>query len=204
MRKKKILLSNFGYEAGFIGGQTIKAQNLYQLFFKLIISNIFIFICSKNNLKYLFPLLFLFCKAFGIRIYYIVIGGWLGEFLEQNPFYTKILNHIDCIYPKNKNLCDKLTDEFSFNKVILLHNFRLFDNIKINIKKKVIFFNFFMAKLTHEKYVNTLFNSVERLKSKYEFKIDIYSVLGDNYKTEFQNKYVAFWNLYHIKVLLIL
>ena len=101
----------FRYRDNGLSGQTVKTRCIYELvknnadsveyvdstelakspytLFSLLKS----FACSKtilylpaqNNLKYIFPFLFIFTKLFRTDVIYIQIGGWLVDFLSTNP-----------------------------------------------------------------------------------------------------------------------
>lgn len=226
MKKHKILiLSNFGYESGIIGGQTVKVEHIYKLFdrkkkyydfslnyfdtdvfknrfliFKNIIvlflslinSNTLIFVGSKNNLKYLFPFLYCICFIFNVKIHYVVVGGWLSDFLSSNPLFVYFLRRINSIYPENHKLCDELKNNFFLNNVVQLNNFRLVDNqvdsiVQLNPNSDIKLV--FMARVSPHKGVDTIFSLGERLQSESldNISIDIYGPIEKGYEEKFND-----------------
>ena len=110
---KVLVLGYFGYETNQIDGQTIKTRDVYTLLknssneevsyfdtqsfqkskFKLlslllalIKADIVFYLPAQNNLKFIFPVVYLISKLSSTKINYLVVGGWLVEFLKNKPF----------------------------------------------------------------------------------------------------------------------
>src|SRR5690554_6801914 len=111
MINKALVLGYFGYANNQLDGQTVKTRNIYYLlkskekevfdqvtyfdtqsfqksklkifsaFKKVIQSNIVYYLPAQNNLRFIFPFVFILCKLFNVKLHYIVVGGWLGDFL---------------------------------------------------------------------------------------------------------------------------
>ena len=209
----------FGYENNQLDGQTIKTRSIYELLkenateidmtvdyfdtqtfkksrFNLLRSwyliskyDILFYLPAHNNLKYLFPFIFFICKLKKIDIHYIVVGGWLSNFLKDLPFHRKLLNKVRGIYPQTKELTSNLIENYSFKNVIQLHNFRFYNEFK---KKDLLNENLqlvFMARINPQKGIKTLFKLSDRL---FEIglegiRIDLYGQIEDSYKVEFAN-----------------
>src|SRR5690606_5642471 len=124
-----------------------------------------------------------------IDIHYIVVGGWLSNFLKDLPFHRKLLNKVRGIYPQTKELTSNLIENYSFKNVIQLHNFRFYNEFK---KKDLLNENLqlvFMARINPQKGIKTLFKLSDRL---FEIglegiRIDLYGQIEDSYKVEFAN-----------------
>lgn len=209
----------FGYENNQLDGQTIKTRSIYELLrenateinmtvdyfdtqtfkksrFNLLKSwyliskyDILFYLPAHNNLKYLFPFIFFICKLKKIDIHYVVVGGWLSDFIEKLPFHGKLLNKIKGIYPQTKELTSDLIKNYSFKNVIQLHNFRFYSEFK---KKDLLNENLrlvFMARINPQKGIKTLFKLSEKLFEigLESIRIDLYGQIQDNYKMEFEN-----------------
>lgn len=221
--KRILVFSNFGYQTGILGGQTIKVQHIYKLFeskkreykfnlnyfdtdifknkllvipsllsllYKLFQCDILIFVGSKNNLKYIYPFLHFFCNVFNKEIHYIVVGGWLDEFLKENPSHINKLKSIAGVYPENKLLKAILENNYFFNNVFQLNNFRVvgFKPSAVNSKLKPLIKLVFMARVSNEKGVDTLFKLAQKIKDlKLDCVIDIYGPIAVDYKEKFEN-----------------
>jgi len=154
MRNKILVLGYFGYGTTQFDGQTIKTRNVYELlklksndsedilyfdtyqfkesvFFLLkMISSILrcnklVYIPAHNNLKYLFPLIYTICKLKRIEILYIVVGGWLAEYLGNKKLHVFLLSGIRGIFSQSDQLSLKLKDQYHFKNVITFPNFRI-------------------------------------------------------------------------------
>jgi glycosyltransferase involved in cell wall biosynthesis len=190
-----------------LGGQTVKTRNVYELllskaqeigevkyfdtdcfiknkfsyisfFTKLFKCKNLIYLPGQNNFRYLFPVIFLFCIAFRINIFYIVVGGWLDEFLANKKIHVFLLSKIERIYPQSEILSMNLRKNYGFNHVETLPNFRIqsfvpnFNNT--NNKFKIVFF----ARITKSKGIDVVFRLADYIKIKYglqnKFCIDFF------------------------------
>lgn len=188
MSKKAMVLGYFGYENNQLDGQTVKTRNIYDLLKtkegntfsqvdyydtqsfksnKLLIfkafksirkSDIVYYLPAQNNLKFLFPFIFIFCRILNIQLHYIVVGGWLVEFVKNKPLHKKLLKNIKTIYPETQQLVDELKDNYNFNNVKQLHNFRIHNFIPTLSLPNDIIRIVFMARVTKHKGIDTIFN----------------------------------------------
>ncbi|MFW5891294.1 MAG: glycosyltransferase [bacterium] len=222
--KKILILGYFGYEENQLDGQTIKTRNIYNLFslkqqqekfylssfdtqsfqknklniFKMfsaiIKSNTLIYIAAHNNLKYLFPIIFVTSRLFHVKIHYMVVGGWLADFIKTKQLHIRFLNKIEGIYPETKDLYHRLKNEYDFQNIYQLHNFRIINKNKISKTLKKTDKNHiklvFMARVQPMKGVEVLFSLAEKLK--YEkiknVTIDIYGPILNEYNQIFKQK----------------
>lgn len=231
---KILVSGYFGYETNQLDGQTIKTRNIYKLFdskkeeynfelrpfdtqtfqksklnvwrmfVNIVKCDILIYIAAHNNLKYFFPIIFLLSKIFGFKINYIVVGGWLADFIKDKPIHIKQLRTIDGIYPETNELANRLRNEYNYNNVHQLQNFRITKNIDLknsignhtdanNIKLV------FMARVHPMKGVGTIFKLADRLikDQNNKVKIDLYGPIFAEYENEFymnldKNKNVSY------------
>ena len=163
--------------------------NLFKSWLLISKFTILFYIPAHNNLKYLFPFIYLICKIKGIEIHYVVVGGWLNDFLKNLPVHRFLLKRIKRIYPQTKDLSDNLKKNYSFNNVTQLHNFRFLDN-EVNGKKtlqekiRLVF----MARVHPKKGVYTLFKLSDKLKDLgySNVNIDVYGPIQREFKEEFE------------------
>lgn len=232
-KNKILVLGYFGYANNQLDGQTVKTRNIYELlkqkeidvnsnvsyfdthsfrqnkfnvikmFYSTYMCDILIYIPAHNNLKFFFPFLYFVCKLFNIKIHYIVVGGWLSQFIQDKPLHIKLLSKIEGIYPQTKELCYNLEFKYKFNNVSQLNNFKLqsyfADNLKIQCTKKKLVF---MARVHPLKGVEVLFNLANRLNNeKIESVIDIYGPIYEKYKLEFESKLQKNKNVRYLGIL---
>lgn len=151
---KVLVLGYFGYNSGQLDGQTVKTRDVYRLakeqirgnvdyydtedfqyskqsiftmFRKVIKCRTLFYLPAQNNLKYIFPVIYILSKIFRLKIHYFVIGGWLREFLMSLPAHRYMLRKIAGIHVETKRLKTDLEDCYGFKNVDLFPNFRFFD-----------------------------------------------------------------------------
>ncbi len=213
-----LVLGYFGYVTNQIDGQTIKTRDVYSLLennckeplkyfdtqsFKLsklkllkmiliiIKSDIVFYLPAHNNLKYLFPMIYIISKLSNTKINYLVVGGWLYNFLENKPIHRYMLSKINGIYVETENLYINLK-KYKFKNIYKLHNFRMVDfpDIAITDKLRKDIKLVFMARVHPLKGVDLIFELEKELKKRAvnEFSIDIYGPIFKDYEEEFNIK----------------
>lgn len=229
---KILVLGYFGYVTNQIDGQTIKTRDIYSLLrmncvtedinffdtqsfkksksniFKMLyliaISDIVFYLPAQNNLKYLFPVIFIFSKIFRSYLHYLVVGGWLGEFLYNKPVHKYMLKNISGIYVETKNLLNDL-EKYNFHNISQLHNFRikgLNSNNVFKEKNKDKLKLVFMARVHPMKGVDwiiELSNKIEELNYQNVY-IHMYGPILKEYESVFFSK-INNMNLQYMGVL---
>lgn len=215
---KILILGYFGYITNQIDGQTVKTRdvytllkqnckedveffdtesfkkskfNLFKMFFRIFRADILFYLPAHNNLKYLFPLIFLLSKFSNTKINYLVVGGWLSNFLKNKPIHKYMLRKINGIYVETNSLLLGLKS-CGFKNLNKLYNFRVVDFPKIyhsnfsegNVKLV------FMARVQPMKGVDILFEIDKRLTTHgiKNVSIDIYGHVLKSYEQVFFNK----------------
>lgn len=104
------------------GGWKVLLKSPFQVFRALKNSaNVLIF-PAHNGLRVYAPLLFLLKKLFKNRkIHYVVIGGWLPQFLSKREVLACILKTFDGIYVET-NTMKRALDAQGFNNVFVMPN----------------------------------------------------------------------------------
>lgn len=188
--KKICVLGAFGFRVEHYDGQTIKTRNLLNLlkdkkvnpdFFetqnfkfnkfsifsmcgKILKCKTLFYLPAQNNLKYLFPIVYILSKVSCCKIHYFVVGGWLKEFLEDKPWHRKILSKISGIHCETVLMKTLLEKEYGFKNVDTFPNFRI-NNYKPTLhhedgKLKLVF----MARVNKMKGLDTIFAMCEKIK----------------------------------------
>ena len=79
---------------------------------------------AQNGLRIFAPLLVFFKKFFkGRKLHYVVIGGWLSEFLKGKPILSERLKKFDFIYVETSTM-KKALEEQGFCNVVVMPNFK--------------------------------------------------------------------------------
>lgn len=225
MKKKKILvIGYFGYKTNQLDGQTVKTRNIYELllnkyegfvnyidtqdlrynslrilccFFKNIFTcKTIVYLPAHRNFKYLFPVLFILSICLRFKIIYIVVGGWLVEFISNKPLHRFMIKNISHIYTQNQLMCKQLSDKYKIINSTRIPNFRYGEfipdiNENSEGKLKIVF----MARINKMKGLDVVFSVADLIfKNKYEnqISIDFYGPIYKNDKEFFEsnmNKY---------------
>lgn len=145
---------------------------------------------ARNGVKIFVPLFLCFNKIFHKKLFYVVVGGWLPEFLLDKPRLQKHLQKLDYILVETENMKNKL-NKLGINNVDILVNFKkiaiLKDkkrNWKTTIPLKVCTF----SRVIKEKGIENAIRAVSEVNKKEKNKIyhlDIYGPISENYKEEF-------------------
>lgn len=213
-----LVIGYFGYSSNQLDGQTIKTRNIYDalssehtvnyfdtevlkynklqilsLLKKITQHDKVFFVGGKNNLKYFFPILYSLSKIQKKKIVYVVVGGWLYDFLRSNPaLYTIMLKSIRSVLVETKFLKAKL-ERLGFKNVNTIPNFRLtpdyepskphFGSDTLNIV--------FMARIMKAKGIYLIFDLLEDyIKNNQSYikklKIDFYGPISSDDKNKFE------------------
>src|SRR5690606_4046195 len=108
------------------------------------------------NLRYIFPIIYIVAKVRNINIIHVAVGGWLNEFLNDNPIFIRPLKSVKSVFVESTMLCKTLTENHGFTNVGLLPNFRIHSFLPSkseNFDFKVVF----MARVCREKGIDTVF-----------------------------------------------
>ena len=152
--KKILVLGYFGYNTNQLDGQTVKTRDLYRLvkeqagedvdyydtedfqfnklsvfkmFWKVIRCHTLFYLPAHNNMRVIFPHIYLLSILFGVKIHYFVVGGWLREFLAHLPVHRWMLKRIAGIHVETKRLLSELQECYNFENVDIFPNFRFFE-----------------------------------------------------------------------------
>ncbi len=207
MKQRILVLGYFGYKDNLLDGQIIKTRNIFELlqlksevykkieifdthllkysnfFFlnmlwKILICNKLVYLPAQNNLKYLFPIIYLLCWLKRCEILYIVVGGWLGEFIKSKRLHRVLLSNIRVILPESDYMRISLITQYGFKNVITFPNFRIHSYIPTLVQNRDQFRIVFMARINKMKGLDYIFNLAEYFSTlslaTRPFSIDFY------------------------------
>lgn len=212
-----LVLGYFGHNTNQLDGQTIKTRSLYQLlcgyysdvdffdtqdfkynaasFFKML-NKVFhaknvCYLPAQNNLKFIFPIIFILSKISKNNLIYIVIGGWLSDFLVKLPLHRWMLKRIKAIFPETQLMYEQLKNHYQISNIQVLPNFRISD-FKPNVTRQTTRKQMrlvFMARINKMKGYDTIFNFAEYAHNKgLDVIVDFYGQINENDKTDFLKK----------------
>ena len=153
--KNLLVLGYFGYETNQLDGQTVKTRDVcrlakeqlgenkvdyfdtqclkrnkllvFQMFWMVMRCKTLFYLPAHNNLRIVFPFIFVLSRIFGYKIHYFVVGGWLREFLTNLPLHRFMLGRIAGIHVETKRLKSELEEHYHFGNVDIFPNFRFFE-----------------------------------------------------------------------------
>lgn len=207
-RKGKILVvGNFG-EDGKLDGQTAKTRTVTKTIKKIcgekkvrtidtknsglldkikfglfaMSSDRIVILCAKGSLDTVVKALgFLGCLN---NTYYVVIGGWLCDYVSEKPKLTKSLKKMKCVLVETDSLNDKLSELGIETRII--PNYRVYSK-KPKLKKKGEKYVFY-SRVIKEKGVLIAIDAVRKVGKKKKVYLDIYGPIGEDFKKEFNEK----------------
>lgn len=221
IKNKVLVLGYFGFTTNQLDGQTVKTRNVYdliklneesigsikyydtqqfqysllsfwQMFVSILNCNILIYLPAQKNLKYIFPVIFIITKLKKIGVIYIVIGGWLSEFLQKKKIYRFMLSKINAILTESHQLTGNLIKKYSFQNVQTFPNFRIHSFTPSFNQNPEIFKIVYMARIFKEKGVDTVFRLAGYIRKTYgnihPITIDFYGPIQDDEEKYFKNE----------------
>lgn len=210
-----LVLGYFGYRTDQRDGQTVKTRDLYLLLEKQKIGSIdyfdtqefqfekfsiltminklkscntLVYLPAHNNLKYIFPIIFLLSVFYRFDILYFIVGGWLNEYLKNKPMLRYMLKRIKRVFSETLLLKQELELTYKFKNVTRFPNFRFIDFVpEKRISQnglKLVFF----ARINQMKGLDVIFLLAEYINKKYsDIIIDFYGYINEPDKDYFKS-----------------
>ena len=214
------IIGHFGGDQKFTDGQTVKTINLYnelkkatsediqiidtyyknkrpvRLFLKTlktIISteNIFVLV-SGNGMNIFFPLLYVAAKMFNVKVIHDVIGGRLGEFIDEKPLFKKYLKSFTMNLVETKQLAEQLVER-GISNVEVIPNFRdikIVDVCDKSYRSDIPYRFCTFSRVTKKKGISEAIKAVQHINQTHEkivCSLDIYGPVDLEYKSELES-----------------
>ena len=215
---KILICGHFGGNEEFLDGQTIKTKNIYLAlldkygekeinkidtyqwkkhpisFLKKCIdgskdSKNIIILPAQNGVRVFIPLFLLINKLYKRKIFYIVVGGWLPEFLENRKGLLKKVKKLDKIFVETNNMKKKL-EKIEVKNVEILVNFKsitpLKEELVFNYSKPYKLCTF--SRVMKEKGIEDAIQVVKNINEEFNetiYELDIYGQIDKSYKDTF-------------------
>lgn len=219
--KKVCLIGNFGKGKNLTNGQTIKTtiverelrkkygdknvicidtygglKNIFQLPFKIFkaLSNCknIIIMPAENGLRIISPLLNIENSFFKRGIFYIVVGGWLPEFVSKRKYLKKYLKKMDRIYVETNGMKEKLLEQ-QIENISIIPNLK---ELKI-LKEKDLKFTYkepikvcTFSRVTKTKGIELAIEAIEKINKNYNkiiYSLDIFGQVSKDEKDWFDS-----------------
>lgn len=155
-------------------------------------NNVIIF-PAHNGVKIFVPLLTFFRKFFKKRkLHYVVIGGWLPEFLKNKPKLTKKLKKFDYIYVETTTMQNALAEQEVANVVVMPNckNLKILDASELVYPNGVPYRLCTFSRVMKEKGIEDAVDAVTTINERYGkiiYTLDIYGQVDANQTEWFEN-----------------
>lgn len=211
------VIGHFGYGKNLVNGQTIKTKiitdelkkilgednvetidssigrkGVVSLFFRVGVmmyrcKNI-IMLPAHNGLIYFSIVLWFWKCFFKVNLHYIVIGGWIVNYLENKNLIEAILKQFDHIFVENTITKLELENK-GFSNIMILSNCKSLNITKIGRKNLQKPYRLcILSRVMYEKGIEDAILAISKINNKYEeisFCLDIYGPIEKNYKDDF-------------------
>lgn len=211
------IIGHFGGEEEILDGQTVKTKILYSELgnatkwniqkvdtyykdknpLKLFIDTLMclmknkhiIVLLSRNGMKFYFPVLYVFSKIFGTKVYHDVIGGSLDKLALQYRGFRTYLNSFRVNWVESEGLRQRLSS-VGINNCEVIPNFKrlnVLENYKVDYEEPFKFCIF--SRVMKEKGVEDAIESIEAINkaaNKEICQLDIYGRIDDKYTERFE------------------
>lgn len=218
--KKVGICGVYGNDVEILGGQTIKVKELTEELIHIFGTeevttvntykwrknplDLFIKCCNMikdceniiimpahNGLKVFSPMFFFLNIFFKRKIHYIVIGGWLYDYLCKYKLVKLCLHKFSGIYVETKSM-KKSLESLGFNNVHIMNNFKrlkLMNKTELTTTYVEPYKLCMFSRVTQGKGIEDAINSIVNINTKMGrtvFNLDIYGPIDNRYKDRFE------------------
>jgi glycosyltransferase involved in cell wall biosynthesis len=134
---------------------------------------------AQNGIKFLAPICLIFNIFFKRKLHYIVIGGWLPNFLAENQYLVKCLKKFNYIYVETNSMLRDL-NKIGLKNVMVMPNCKELDILsesELIYNTSPPFRLCTFSRVLKEKGIEDAVKAVENINEKYKsniFSLDIY------------------------------
>lgn len=214
------LIGHFGGKAEHLDGQTVKTKVITKILIKefgngniickdtyggakKIIKHILsicqlelkcknvIILPAQNGIRVFVPLLAFMNIIFHRKLHYIVIGGWLPEFLANRKLLVYFLKKFNYIYVETHKMKNNL-NKLGLNNVVIMPNckeIKIINENEINSNYTKPYKLCTFSRVMMEKGIEIAVNAVKEINNEYGedfFSLDIYGQVDEKQKEWFE------------------
>lgn len=229
--KTVTVIGHFGFGKNLLNGQTVKTKILtaaleeklgaqrvlkidtrggarrlpdvvFQAFRAMCRCQNVVILPAHNGLRILAPILSFFSLLTKCRLHYVVIGGWLPEFLQKRKLLTKQLKGFAGIYVETSTMKTAL-ESMGFHNVFLMPNCKQLRQLghedlvypEVEPYKLCTF-----SRVMKEKGIEDAVNAVQAVNAAFErtvYTLDIYGQVDENQVRWFEDLQKTFPDYIH-------
>ena len=157
---------------------------------KLMSCNKLCLLPAYNNLKFIFPMLYVLSILFRYKIYLFTIGGRLHIYLKSLPIHRWMIRKIACVFNETQLLGKRLHEMHGYSNLEYCPNVKFvrFTPLKHHTDGELHLV--FLARIMKEKGIDVIFNYAESLlqQSRSEVSIDFYGMIAPKDKEYFDTQ----------------
>ena len=220
MKKEICIIGHLALEKELLNGQTIKTKivmeelkkelgksevlavdtygakkHLIRLFFDIgkmmrCCKNV-VMMPAQNGVRFLSPTLWFWKKIFRSSIYYIVIGGWLSDFINEKAMLKNSLKSFDGIFVET-NVMKLSLEQKGFKNIFIMPNCKNLEIIhqadlaeSFSYPLKLCTFSRVMREKGIEDAINAVME-INKSKNNIVYSLDIYGFIEPNYSEKFK------------------
>lgn len=185
-------IGDFVYKVDVHGGLTIVIPTIVKSIKSLMCCDNVIIMLTENGLKICVPVLAFFNRIFKRRLHYVVIGGWLAQFLKKNRWLILGLKRFDLIYVETTTMKNAL-EALGLKNLVVMPNCKelLIINekeLKIQYEEPLKLCTF--SRVMEEKGIGDVIYAVKKINSMFErvvFELTIFGQVDENQIEWFEN-----------------
>lgn len=145
---------------------------------------------DERAIYFIVPLGNILKKIFHTSFYYVVIGGWLPNFVKKHRFLNSQLKKLDGICVETRKMENEL-QTLGFENVFIFHNFKTCGTYFAKYHKTEVPIKlFYLARIEEKKGIIDLIEVVEHLNHENhipQLTLDIYGPIHPVFKEAFDN-----------------
>ena len=172
------------------GGIKYMLFYIYSLIkFEIICRNVFI-LPAENSIRLFSPIMVMCNFLLRRKLHYVVIGGWLPEFLQSKKWLSRVLKRFDCIYVETITMKSKLEAK-GFKNIVILPNCKDLPIVDKSQFQKTFLppYKFCtLSRVNKKKGIEDAISAIMAINKesgKTICTLDIYGPIADDYKERF-------------------
>lgn len=226
MLKRLSIIGHFGFGENHLCGQTVKTKLITKelvsrfgddqvlqidtrggkkVLLKLFIQSVsalrktknVVMLPAQNGIKFFTPILTIFNRIFKRKLFYIVIGGWLPQYLQNKKGLTEKLKKFDVIFVETNSMKISL-ENMGFKNIKVMPNckeLRILKEEELVYPKGEPYKLCTFSRVMKEKGIEEAVNAVKAVNEKLGrtvYTLDIYGQVDDKQTEWFEHLQKAF------------
>ena len=144
---------------------------------------------AVSAVKILVPIGSRLKKSCNCKMYYLVVGAWLGKLLKSKKGLLKSVKKLDGVFPETQTLKQEL-EELGLQRLQIFPNFKKMNILRPNqlvYSREKVFNICFFARVTEQKGIEELIQAVKKVnKKEHLYNLDIYGPVDEEYRERFE------------------